>query len=87
MVDASGQLIAAWKTDWKITGLLPTAAGVTPYTELSFTQSAPGLAKGGYKLVMHVVNPLKNGKALKFANATQDQDLAGWLTLGEFAVR
>ncbi len=87
VVDTSGQSVATWKTDWKITGLLPTAAGITPYTELSFTQSAPGLAKGEYKLVMHVVNPLKNGKELKFANATQDQDLAGWLTLGEFAVR
>jgi hypothetical protein len=86
-VDSSGQLVSDWKTDWKITGILPAAAGVTPYTELSYTQPAPGLAKGKYKLIMRVVNPLKNGKALKFANAGQDQDRTGWLTLGEFAVR
>lgn len=87
VVDASGQMVASWKTDWKITGILPAAAGASPYTELSDTRPASGLAKGEYKLVLHVVNPLKDGKALKFANATQDQDLAGWLTLGTFAVR
>lgn len=85
--DASGQLAATWKTDWKLTGLLPAAAGAMPYSELSYTQPAPNLARGDYTLIMHVVNPMENGKALKFANGTQDQDLAGWLTLGEFVVR
>ena len=31
---------------------------------------------------MRLVNPLPNGKPLRFANAEQDRDLPGWLTLG-----
>ena len=57
------------------------------YTELSYTQSGPGLQAGTYTLLLRVINPLPNGKALKFANQKQDQALAGWLTLGTFAVR
>jgi hypothetical protein len=36
-------------------------------------------------LVMRVVNPLVNGKFLKFANTTQD--VSGWITLGSFNVK
>lgn len=37
----------------------------------------------GQKLLLHVINPLPNGKGkpLRFANADQDSDLLGWLTL------
>jgi hypothetical protein len=36
--------------------------------------------------VLHVINPLAGGIPLRFANATQDADLDGWLTLGTFTV-
>jgi hypothetical protein len=36
----------------------------------------------GAKLALRVVNPLPKGKPLKFANADQDTDAEGWLTLG-----
>jgi hypothetical protein len=36
--------------------------------------------------VLRVQNPLTNGVSFNFANQTQDADLAGWLTLGQFSV-
>lgn len=36
----------------------------------------------GSFVALRVINPLKRGKALRFANATQDQHAPGWLTLG-----
>lgn len=47
------------------------------------------LPAGDYKLLLRVVNPLSasasNARVLRFANAEQDADLEGWLTLGTFA--
>ncbi len=44
------------------------------------------LADGTYTFLMRVVNPLEATSALarpvRFANTTQDQDRAGWITLG-----
>ncbi|MFO0939924.1 MAG: DUF4832 domain-containing protein [Pirellulales bacterium] len=40
-----------------------------------------GLAKGKYILAVRAVNPLKNGKHLRFANASQDRDADGWLSI------
>ncbi|MFN0081473.1 MAG: carbohydrate-binding protein [Ferruginibacter sp.] len=45
------------------------------------------LSDGVYTFLMRVVNPLEvysaQAKQLRFANNTQDQNLAGWLTLGQ----
>jgi len=35
----------------------------------------------GQRLLLRLVNPLENGKPLRFANARQDRDREGWLTL------
>jgi len=87
VLDASQRLVVTWDTDWKLSGVLPPVDRDRLYTELTYTNPKPGLQAGTYTLVLRVVNPLPNGKALKFANQKQDQALAGWLTLGTFAVR
>ena len=45
-----------------------------------------GLAPGPYRVLLRVVNPLPGGLPLRFANADQDVDLDGWLTLGAFEI-
>lgn len=32
-------------------------------------------------------NPMPTGKPVRFANKTQDEHLAGWLTLGEVEIK
>ncbi len=76
-VDQENKIIARWTTDWKLSSLLPGEAQTWTFeTELQ---------NGNYVLLLRVVNPLKGGKVLRFANKTQDQNLAGWLTLTPFA--
>jgi len=88
VLNTSKQLTATWDTPWRIDQIEPLAVDRSKqYTIWSFTQTSHGLQPGAYTLVIHVVNPLSNGKALKFANTTQDQDLEGWLTLGTFTVK
>jgi len=54
---------------------------------LELSKTDHNLQPGTYSLLMRVVNPLPNGKMLKFANVTQDHDLNGWITLGSFNVK
>lgn len=44
------------------------------------------LRTGQYRVLLRAANPLPQGLPLRFANATRDQDAAGWLTLGSFAL-
>lgn len=87
VLDKAGNLVMTDKPGWSLVDILPTAAGEMPYTEWTYSNPQHGLEQGSYKLILHVINPLPNGKPLRFANATQDQDLPGWLTLGAFEVR
>lgn len=50
----------------------------------SATVDVSGLADGKYQVLLRVVNPLSNGKMLRFANEEQDQDVEGWITLGTY---
>jgi hypothetical protein len=86
VLDSSGKLITTYQSDWKITSILP-AEGNTPYVEWTYSNPSPHLTPSAYTLALHVVNPLSNGKTLKFADTTQDANLPGWLTLGSFTVR
>jgi hypothetical protein len=90
VIDSAGKVVATVDSGWKLTELLP-AEIQTPYTEWAYHSTAsslvPKLAPGGYTLALRVVNPLPNGKSLKFANASQDANLVGWLTLGAFTVQ
>ncbi len=49
--------------------------------------SDSALADGTYTFLLRVVNPLEansaQAKPVRFANTTQDEDLAGWISLGE----
>lgn len=87
VLDSSGNLVARYNPDWHLVDLLPAGTGETPYTEWRYRNDAHQLAAGNYKLVVHVINPLSGGIPLRFADATQDADLGGWLTLGAFAVQ
>ena len=49
----------------------------------SVTVDLARFAPGEIKLLLGIPNPLKGGKHLRFANADQDRDRAGWLTLGK----
>jgi hypothetical protein len=76
-VDAKGHIQRRWPVEWKITGLLPgdvprewTTAFDHPTQEANLT------------LALRVINPLQNGKPLRFANAEQDRHAPGWLSLG-----
>lgn len=76
-VDDAGTMVKTWGTSWKLSEVKP-AMEVQWETPLSTS----GLGAGYYTLLVRVVNPLAQGMPLRFANASQDQTRAGWLTLG-----
>jgi Domain of unknown function (DUF4832) len=85
-VDSAGK-ITKWAMVWDLRTVLPGEPKVW-----AFDFSSHGLPAGSYTLVMGVANPMTTahaktkGLALKFANATQDKRVSGWLSLGGFAV-
>ena len=81
-LNSSHALAQTWSTTWKLSSLLPA----TSNTVWFFAQTKHGLTAGQYKCVLRAQNPLTNGVPFRFANAAQDADLAGWLTLGQFSV-
>lgn len=80
VLDAAGRVVARQATDWSLLGLLPG----TPARIWSAGLAVADLPRGNYTLALRVVHPLATGKPLRFANATQDADAAGWLSLGRF---
>ena len=81
-LNASNQIVQTWPTPWALSSILPGPTN----TVWNYSQRNHGLAVGQYKLLMSVRNPLTNGSSFHFANQTQDADVAGWLTLGQFSV-
>jgi hypothetical protein len=79
-LDAQGKIVATWRPDWKLSGLLPGDAD----RQWSFTADTRSLRAGDYRLGLRVPNPMAGGRPLRFANRAQDEHLPGWLTLGEF---
>jgi len=75
-----GTIVQAWTPPWALRGLLPAATN----TVWSYDLSSSQLPAGVFALAIRAANPLTNGKALRFANTTQDQHRDGWLTLGRF---
>ncbi len=69
-----------WKTDWRLSAVIPGEAAA-PWR---FAGSVRALAPGTYHLLLRVANPLPKGSPLRFANQSQDQHRPGWLTLGKF---
>jgi hypothetical protein len=77
-LNAAGELVATWKTDWKLTGILPSE----PARVWRHRLTAGAWAETGTRLLVRVPNPMPGGRPLRFANQEQDRDLDGWLTLG-----
>ena len=75
---ADGSVLKTFPTDWKLTGILPAL----PPHHWSTKLPASELPAGTHQLGLRAINPLSNGKPLRFANAAQDADAPGWLTLG-----
>lgn len=73
-----GKVKHRWPVDWKLTGLLP--GDVAREWHATLPLSPDGLE--GPTLALRVIHPLPNGKPLRFANANQDRDAPGWLSLG-----
>lgn len=78
--NSTGELIKTWDTNWKINKIMP---GPKP-ADFEWNIEQPGLEIGAYNMVIRVVNPLKGGKKLMFANVEQGDD--GWLDLGNFRI-
>lgn len=78
-LNAANELATTWKTDWRLSTVIPGEAAA-PWRHQG---PLANLAPGTYQLLLRVVNPLTNGVPLRFANQNQDQHRPGWLTLGE----
>jgi hypothetical protein len=77
-LDAQARVTRRWPLDWKLTGLCPGDLPREWKTQLDLD----GSELAGQTVALRVINPLANGKPLRFANAEQDQLAAGWLSLG-----
>lgn len=79
-VKKAGKLVKSWTTKWDL-DTIPADGKVKTF---EYSVAKPGLAAGTYTICIKVVNPLKNGNILGFANKGQNKD--GWLDLGKFKV-
>jgi Domain of unknown function (DUF4832) len=82
VLDALGRIARTWKPEWKLAGILPAE----PVRHWRHTVKTEALGPGTYRLLLRVPNPMSNGKPMRFANADQDRDLSGWLTLGQVTI-
>ena len=73
------KVVKSWNTDWDITKV--PAGGAQTFT---VGGAAHGITRGAYTLAIRVVNPMRGGKPLLFAN--QGQHPSGWLDLGQVNV-
>ena len=93
--------VAPFYAGWPVRLMAVGSAGGEMVAELSFAlktlipansdtrSTAFTLAEipsGEVTLLLGIPNPLKGGRSFRFANAEQDRDRAGWLTLGKVAV-
>lgn len=76
-VDHLGRLVRQFATRWNVSDV---ASGSTQ--NFVTTIELSGLRPGSYTVVAQVPNPMRGGQPLRFANASQDTTLDGWLTLG-----
>lgn len=74
----TGEVLKTYPVKWKLTGILPSEKPQAWVATLSATE----IPEKAMKLALRAINPLPQGKPLKFANADQDADAVGWLTLG-----
>ena len=77
LLDTAGRVAKTFTGAGKITGLLPGDQPRVWEENLTLKNVKPGT----YHLALRIPNPLPNGIPVRFANVTQDQPTAGWLTL------
>jgi hypothetical protein len=93
--------VAPFYAGWPVRLMAVDAQGGEAMVEMPFTlksllpgmtakSSAPldltRLTPGELTLLLGVTNPMKGGRPLRFANADQDRDRIGWLSLGKVAL-
>ncbi len=77
-IAADGTALETWPVKWTLRGLLPSETPTRWETLLERTASRGRACVLG----LRVVNPMTGGKRLRFANAAEDRDAKGWLSLG-----
>ena len=78
VLSSDGAVLKKFAVDWSLTGIMPDAE---PHTWSSIIP-ADAIPSQPQKLALRVTHPLANGKPLCFANADQNADAKGWLTIG-----
>ncbi len=79
LLDSDGKVLHRWPVDWVLTGLLPGSDA----REWKAVVNLPNDVNSKDAVIaLRVINPLANGKPLRFANESQDRHAPGWLTLG-----
>lgn len=82
VVGDENQFVHQVRPGWGISGLLPG----DPDRSWSHTVPAGVFKPGAYTVLVRAINPLDGGMPLRFANTTQDADVVGWLSLGNFRI-
>ena len=77
-----GKAVTTFRCSGKLIGLLPSDKPRVWEDSLELS----GVKVGTYKFALRVLNTLKSGHPVKFANMNQDADAPGWLTLGSVEV-
>ena len=75
---ADGAVVETWPVKWTLRGLLPGETPTRWEKQIERTTSRDRACT----LALRVVNPMPGGKRLRFANAAEDRDAKGWLSLG-----
>ncbi len=78
-IAADGVVVETWPVPWTLRGLQPSETPARWETLLERTTSRGRDCTLG----LRVVNPMSGGKRLRFANAAEDRDAEGWLSLGQ----
>lgn len=78
-----GKVVRSAPITGKLAGLLPGE----PARVWRESLDVAGLKPGRCHVAIRVANPLPKGHPVRFANRSQDQDLPGWVTLGEVDLR
>jgi hypothetical protein len=78
-LSTEGKVLGTWPVDWKLEGVLPA----DPPRKWQSSVDLKTTGAGACIIAVRVVNPMKNGKPLRFANADQDRHAEGWLSVGK----
>jgi hypothetical protein len=81
--NAEQRLVATWPTPWTLSGIQPGKSAAAWATRINVSH----LPDDTYQLLARAPNPLQFGSPVRFANASQDLHLTGWLSLGAFERR